>query len=540
MMTTPEPLPADLAEAHAMIIAERAGRLAAEAEAAIAKQTKRVLDLEIERLKLEIARLRRQRFGTSSERSARLEQLELALTELQETVAQADAAAELRAAERSPTPARSTAAPRKPARRALPEHLPRTRLVYPAPTACPCCGGAVRKLGEEITETLERLPARWLVVQHVREKVSCRCCEAIREAPAPFHPIARGRAGPNLLAEVVFGKYGMHLPLNRQSACFACEGIELDVSTLADWVGAVAASLQPLTAAIEAHVRAAARIHADETPVPVLAKGKTKEGRLWTVVRDDRPFGGPHLDGTGPPAAVFFYSPDRSGVHAERFLAGWTGIMQADAFSGFGRLYKSDRRPGPITEAGCWAHGRRGFFELAELQQGPIAIEAVKRIDALFAIEREINGASAEQRLAVRNQRSRPLILDLEAWLRDQNARLSAKSKTAKAIDYLLKRWTAFTRFLDDGRVCLSNNAAERALRGIAVGRRNWTFAGSDEGGRRAAAMYTLIETAKLNGIDPRAWLASVLARLPGHPTSRIHELLPWNWQAPEPISTAA
>ncbi|HYN38423.1 MAG TPA: IS66 family transposase [Rhodospirillales bacterium] len=534
MMTMPELLPADLAEAHAMILAERAARLAAEAEAAIAKETKRVLDLEIERLKLEIARLRRQRFGSSSERSARLEQLELALTELQETAAQADAAAELRTAERSPT-VHSTAAPRKPARRRLPEHLPRTRVVYPAPATCPCCGGAVRKLGEEITESLERLPARWFVIQHVREKVSCRCCEAISEAPAPFHPIARGRAGPNLLAEVIFGKYGMHLPLNRQSACFAREGIELDVSTLADWVGAVAASLQPLTNAIEAHVRAAARIHADETPVPVLAKGKTKEGRLWTVVRDDRPFSGPD-----PPVAVFFYSPDRSGAHAERFLAGWTGIMQADAFSGFGRLYKAGRKPGPITEAGCWAHGRRGFFELAELQKGPIAIEAVKRIDALFAVEREINGASAEQRLAVRGERSRPLILDLEAWLRDQHARLSAKSKTAKAIDYLLKRWPAFTRFLDDGRVCISNNAAERALRGIAVGRRNWTFAGSDEGGRRAAAMYTLIETAKLNGIDPRAWLASVLARLPGHPASRIHELLPWHWQKTEPISAAA
>jgi transposase len=244
-MTTPEPLPADLAEAHAMIIALRAARYAAEAEAAIAKQTKRVLDLEIERLKLEIARLRRQRFGTSSERSARLEQLELALTELQETVAEADAASELRAAEQTPPPVRSTATPRKPARRPLPESLPRTRVVYPAPAACPCCGGTVRKLGEEITETLERLPARWLVVSHVREKVSCRCCEAIREAPAPFHPIARGRAGPNLLAEVIFGKYGMHLPLNRQSACFAREGIELDVSTLADWVGAVAASLRP-------------------------------------------------------------------------------------------------------------------------------------------------------------------------------------------------------------------------------------------------------------------------------------------------------
>lgn len=534
-MTTPEPLPADLAEAHAMIIAERAARRAAEAEATIAKETKRVLDLEIERLKLEIARLRRQRFGTSSERSARLEQLELALTELQETAAQADAATELRAAERSPNPAHSAATLRKPARRPLPEHLPRTRIVYPAPAACPCCGGAVRKLGEEITESLERLPARWFVIQHVREKVSCRCCEAITEAPAPFHPIARGRAGPNLLAEVIFGKYGLHLPLNRQSACFAREGVELDVSTLADWVGAVAASLQPLTAAIEAHVRAAARIHVDETPVPVLAKGKTREGRLWTIVRDDRPFGGPD-----PPAAVFFYSPDRSGAHAERFLAGWTGIMQADAYSGFGRLYKAGRKPGPITEAGCWAHGRRGFFELAELQKGPIAIEAVKRIDALFAIEREINGASAEHRHAVRDERSRPLVDDLGAWLRAQHARLSAKSKTANAIKYLLKRWPAFNRFLDDGRVCISNNAAERALRGIAVGRHNWTFAGSDEGGRRAAALYTLIETAKLNGIDPRAWLADVLARLPGHPASRTHELLPWHWQKTQQLGAAA
>lgn len=535
-MTVPEPLPANLAEAHAMILALRAARLAAEAEAAAAKQTQRLLDLEIERLKLEIARLRRHRFGTSRERSARLEQLELALAELQETVAEADAAGELRAAGRSsPTTARSTATPRKPARRRLPERLPRTRLVYPAPVACPCCGGAVRKLGEEVTESLERLPARWFVIQHVREKVTCRCCEAISEAPAPFHPIARGRAGPHLLAEVVFGKYGLHLPLNRQSACFAREAIDLDVSTLADWVGAVAASLQPLTEAIEAHVRAAARIHADETPVPVLAKGKTREGRLWTIVRDDRPFGGPD-----PPAAVFFYSPDRSGVHAERFLAGYTGIMQADAFSGFGRLYKADRRPGPIAEAGCWAHARRGFFELAELQKAPIAIEAVKRIDALFAIEREINGFSAERRRAVRNERSRPLIEELRSWLHDQRAKLSAKSKMAKAIDYLLKRWPAFTRFRNDGRVCLSNNAAERALRGVALGRRSWTFAGSDEGGRRAAAMYTLIETAKLNGIDPRAWLADVLARLPGHPASRVDELLPWNWQRPEPISAAA
>jgi transposase len=235
-------------------------------------------------------------------------------------------------------------------------------------------------------------------------------------------------------------------------------------------------------------LRAGARIHADETPIPVLAKGKTKQGRLWTIVRDDRPFAG-----ADPPAAAYFYSSDRRGAHAERFLDGFAGIMQADAFSGFGRLYKPDRTPGTITEAACWAHARRGFFELAELQKAPIALEAVKRIDALFAIERTITGLSAERRLAVRNERSRPLAAELELWLRQRRVRLSAKSKTAKAIDYLLKRWLAFTRFLDDGRICLSNNGAERALRGIAVGRRNWTFAGSDEGGRRAAAMYTLI-----------------------------------------------
>src|SRR5512134_704775 len=385
MTTVPEPLPSDLAAAHAMILAERAARLAAEAEAATAKETKRLLDLEIERLKLEIARLKRHRFGTSSERSTRLEQLELALSELEETVAAADAAQALRAAERpAPEQARRTTA-RKPARRPLPAHLPRTRVVYPAPTSCPCCGGAVRKLGEEITESLERLPARWFVIQHVREKVSCRCCESISEAPVPFHPIARGRAGPNLLAEVMFGKYGLHLPLNRQSACFVREGIDLDVSTLAGWVGSVAASLQPLTDAIAAHVRAGQRIHADETPVPVLAKGKTRKGRLWTIVRDDRPFGG-----SDPPAAVFFYSPDRAGIHPERHLAGYSGILQADAYAGFNTVYKS----GAIREAGCWAHARRKLFELADIAAkardkkpaaiSPIAFEAVRKIDAIF------------------------------------------------------------------------------------------------------------------------------------------------------------
>jgi transposase len=281
----------------------------------------------------------------------------------------------------------------------------------------------------------------------------------------------------------------------------------------------------PLIEVIHSHVFAAERIHADDTTVPVLAKGKTRIGRLWTYVRDDRPFAGPD-----PPAAAFFYSRDRGGEHPQRHLAKYAGLMQADAYAGFNRLYEAGRKPGPIVEAACWAHARRKFFDLARIKKAPIAIEAIKRIDALFAIEREINGLSSAQRLAVRAERSRPLLTELETWLRGERRRLSSQNETAKAIDYSLKRWSALTRFLADGRLCLSNNAAERALRGIAVGRHNWTFAGSDEGGRRAAAIYTLIETAKLNDIDPQAWLADVLARLPDHPAKRIADLLPWNW----------
>ena len=251
-------------------------------------------------------------------------------------------------------------------------------------------------------------------------------------------------------------------------------------------------------------------------------------------MRDDRPFAGPD-----PPAAVFFYSPDRGGEHPEQHLAGYAGLMQADAYAGFSKLYEANRKGGPIIEAACWAHGRRKFFDLARLSKAPIAAEAVKRIDVLFAIEREINGIAPQERMRVRQERSRPMIVELQAWLREQRAKLSRSNDTAKAINYCLSRWDAFTRFLDDGRLCMSNNAAERELRAVAVGRRNWTFAGSDEGGRRAAAIYTLIATAKLSDIDPQAWLADVLARLPDHPAKRIHELLPWNWR-PQSVAHAA
>ena len=379
----------------------------------------------------------------------------------------------------------------KPARRPLPDHLPRHRIVHPGPEACPCCGGtALRKLGEDVTETLERIPASWRVIQHVRERFSCRACETIAQEPAPFHPISRGRAGPELLAEVVFGKFGLHLPLHRQSERFAREGVPIEVSTLADWVGAVTTALAPLVGLIEAHVRRGARIHLDDTPVPVLAKGKTRTGRLWTAVRDDRPFGGPD-----PPAAAYFYSADRSGAHAETWLADYAGIVQADAFSGFGRLYEPGRKPGAMIEAACWAHARRKFFELADLQKAPMAIEAVARIDAIFAVEREINGRPPDERQAVRQTAPARSSMALEAWLRANRAKLSPKTKTAVAIDYMLKRWPAFTRFLDDGRICLSNNAAERAIRAPRGRPAQLDLRGLRAGGRRAAAMYTLIET---------------------------------------------
>jgi transposase len=536
MTRASDSLPDNVETLKAMLVEALAESAAAQLKARNAEAEAHALALEIEKMKFTIAKLRHEQYGQSSERSAFLEQFELKLAELEENASEAEAAAQMAAA--AAAEQKIAVKPferKKPARRPLPEHLPRERVVEPAPSACSCCGGAaLRKIGEDITETLEAIPRQWKVIQHVREKFSCRACEAISQPPAPSHPIARGRAGPHLLAQVLYGKYGLHLPLNRQSAAFSREGIELEVSTLSDWVGACAATLMPLVEAIRGHVFAGDRIHADDTPVPVLAKGKTRTGRLWTYVRDDAPFGGPD-----PPAAVFFYSPDRSGVHPEQHLAGFVGLMQADAYAGFNRLYDASRRPGPIIEAACWAHARRKFFDLARLAKAPIAVEAVAKIDALFAIEREINGLALNQRQAVRNDRSRPLMVHLESWLRDQRTKLSPNSETTKAINYILNRWTALTRFLDDGRLCISNNAAERALRGIAVGRHNWTFAGSDEGGRRAAAIYTLVETAKLNNIDGQAWLADVLARLPDHPAKRIAELLPWNWKVDASVAQA-
>jgi transposase len=514
---TPETLPDDIPALQAALNAERTARQQAEARASGAEAM-------VAHLKLLIAKMKRERFGPSAERSRKLlDQLELQLEELEASATED----ELAAGSTTPdTTAVRSVIRKKPVRAPLPAHLPRERIVVPAPPSCPGCGGKLVKLGEDVTETLEVVPRQWKVIQTVREKFSCRSCEKITQPPAPFHVIARARAGARLLAMILYTKFGEHQPLNRQSESYAREGIELDVSTLADWVGTCTASLAPLLELIREHVLTAERLHGDDTTVPVLAKGKTIIGRVWTYVRDDRPFAGPD-----PPAALFFYSRNRRGEHPNRHLAGYAGILQADAYAGFGDLYDGRRRPGPITQAGCWSHSRRKFFELADLRKAPLAIEAVRRIDTIFAIEREINGTTAEQRLTVRQERVKPLVDELEAWMHTERARLSRHADVAKAIDYMLKRWPAFIQFLDDGRICLSNNAAERALRGIALGRRAWLFAGSDRGGERAAAMYTLIATAKLNGIDPQAWLADVLHRIADHPASQLHELLPWHWK---------
>ena len=504
-----------IAALTAALAAEREARQQAEARASGAEAL-------VAYYKLQIAKLRREQYGQSSERSRKLlDQLELQLEEAAASAAEDEIAA--------PPVGTMTVPPftrRKPVRAPFPAHLPRERVVLPAPMACPCCGGKLAKLGETITETLESVPRQWKVIQTVREKFTCRTCEKITQPPAPFHVIPRGHVGPSLLAMILYAKYGEHQPLNRQSEAYAREGVDLDVSTLADHVGTSVAVLSPLTELIYRHVFGAARVHGDDTTVPLLAKGKTITARLWTYVRDDRPFGGPD-----PPAAVFFYSRNRAGEHPARHLAGYAGILQADAYAGFGELYDGKRKPGPITEAACWSHGRRHFFELADLKKAPLAVEAVARIDELFAIERTINGLSATDRLTARGRESRPIVADLEQWMRRERARLSRHAETAKAIDYMLTRWQAFTRFLDDGRICMTNNAAERALRGIALGRRSWLFAGSDRGGERAAAVYTLIATAKLNDINPQAWLADVLARIADHPASRLHELLPWHWR---------
>jgi transposase len=529
-------LPDDVDALKAALIASRAEVARVEAEAAAQLSQHHAL---IVALRLQIEKYKRELYGTRSERLARLlDQLELQLEEAESSATEDELAAERAAAKTSHVAAFTR---RRPVRKPFPADLPRERVIVPAPTSCPCCGGTrLSKLGEDITETLEVVPRQWKVIQHVREKFSCRDCEKISQPPAPFHVIPRGWAGPSLLAMIAFEKFGQHQPLNRQAERYTREGVPLSLSTLADQVGAVCTVMQPIFNRLEGHVFAAQRLHCDDTTVPVLAKGKTVTGRCWVYVRDDRPF-----KGSAPPAAVYYYSRDRRGEHPQQHMAQWAGILQADAYGGYEKLFDPKRSPGPIHQAPCWAHGRRKLFELADIAEAarrrargktaiisPIALEAVKRIDVLFDIERDIKGRSAAERLAARQELSAPCVAELESWMREQRAKLSRHDSVAKALNYMLNRWTEFTSFLDDGRICLTNNAAERALRSLALGRKSWLFAGSDRGGVRAATMYSLIMTARMNDVDPQAWLADVLGRIADHPAHKLDELLPWCWQS--------
>jgi transposase len=480
--------------------------------------------LEIERLKAQLIKLKRMQFGRSSEKLDRaIDQLELLLDDLREGEAE-------RLVAQTALPAEEK---QRPARKPLPQSLPREEIVHQAPCTCPTCGGELRRLGEDVTELLEYVPASFKVIRHVRPKFSCRKCESITQAAMPSLPIERGRPGPGLIAHVLVSKYADHLPLYRQSGMYERLGIDLERSTLADWVGRSSALLAPLIDALRKDVMASSVLHGDDTPVPVLAPGagKTKTGRLWTYVRDGRPHGD-----LRPPAALYFYSPDRKGEHPARHLAGFKGVLHADGYAGFNSIFEK----GAVTEAACWAHVRRKFFDEYESKKAPIAEEMLDRIGALYGVEAEARGKPPDERKRLRQQKSKPLLDDLKAWLAAINTKLSQKTDLAAAIRYTLTRWKALTRFVEDGRLEIDNNAAERSIRPLATGRKNYLFAGSDAGGERAAAIYSLIETAKLNGLDPEAYLRDLIARIADHPINRIADLLPWNWAANAAIAKAA
>ncbi|WP_128930218.1 IS66 family transposase [Bradyrhizobium zhanjiangense] len=539
MTSKPNDLPSDLASAYLALLVEHEA-LQAERDVAVADAANAPAELSdsevlIAHLELRIEKLKRELHGQRSERTARLlEQLELELEELATTATENELAAQAAAAK---TQSVSAFTRKRPVRKPWPDDIERERVVIEAPTTCACCGGSrLAKVGEDVTKTLEEIPRRFKVIETVREKFTCRDCEKISQPPAPFHATPRGFIGPQLLATILFDKFGMHIPLNRQSVRFKAERIDLPLSTLADQVGHGTFAVMPLFQLIERHVLAAERLHGDDTTIRILAKGKCTTGRIWTYVRDDRPFAGP-----APPAAVYYASGNRRGEHPQRHLAAFVGILQADCYGGFEPLFDPKRKAMPITPAFCLAHARRGFFELADVEKAaregkgkpvsPIALEAVRRLDALFEIERAINGRSADERCAVRQERSKPLLDDMYDWLLRERESLSRSAEVLKPMNYMLKRWDDFVRFLDDGRICLTNNCAERALRGIALGRRNWTFAGSQRGADRAAIMLTMITTCRLNDVDPKAWLADVLARIADLPTSRLRELLPWEWK---------
>lgn len=485
-------------------------------------------DSVIAALRVQLAQLRRMTFGTSSEKlTLQIEQLELALEELEGEAELADVRQPTAEPRDRPTPIRS-----------LPPHLPREeRRIEPAAGSCTCpdCGGTLRPLSEDSDEMLDVLPVQWRVVRTVRPKYSCRACDKIVQAPAPPKAIARGKASFATLAHVVVNKFDHHLPLYRQAEMMAAQGIDIDRSTLAGWAGQAAALLDPIVARIRAEGLKATKIHADDTPVPMLdpGRGKTATARLWTYVIDDR------AAGSASPALVWYrFTPDRSGIHPQTELKSFTGLLQADGYAGYDKLYDGGR----ICEVACWAHFRRKIFENHATSPTPLTTDLLERIAQLYAREAEIRGQPPDARRQHRQDHSKPMVEDLRIAIDDALRRLSPKSAMAKALSYGRKRWTALTHFLDDGCAEIDNNIAERAIRSIAIGRKNWLFAGSKAGGERAAAIYSVIETCKLNGIEPQAYIADVIAKIADDwPASRWDELMPWNWTAEQPpVSMAA
>lgn len=481
--------------------------------------------LYIEKLKAQLATLRRARFGQSSEKIDRqIDQLELIIGDLEEGEAQSEA----RTAAASPDTPRAKS-PRVGNRNPLPAHLPRETITHEGPCACPACGSVrLRKIDDDIREVLEYVPSHFKVVVHVRPKLSCRDCETITQPPMPVLPIERGRPGEALVAHVIVSKYCDHNPLNRQSDIYARQGVDIDRSTMAGWVGKMAWLVTPLAEAIGSYARAGPAVHVDDTTVPVQdpGRGSTRTGYLWVVVRDEQPWGS-----ANPPAAYYRYSPNRKSEHPEALLKSYTGYLHADAYAGFNKLYAADASGAVrMHEVACWAHARRGIFDDHAKTKSGLAQGSLERIGALFAIEREINGQSPEHRLAVRQARSVPLLAELKTYLETSLARVSRKGDLAVAIRYCLTRWAALTRYTLDGRLEMSNNAAERAIRPLTLGRRNWTFLGSDTGGERAAVFFTIIQSCKLNKIDPEAYLTNIISRIADHPAKDIDQLLPWNW----------
>ncbi|WP_157271397.1 IS66 family transposase [Azohydromonas aeria] len=491
-----------------------------------------LLKLMNEKLRLQLARRIRDQYGASSERFDDGQRTLIEAAPLPPELPPLPKVA--------PAPAANAPA----LDRSLPAHLPREELVHRAPAthahhdsagqACGCsaCGGRLRRIGADVSEQLEYVPARFKVIRHVRPKLACVKCQAIFQAEAPSRPIVRGIAGPAFMAHVTVSKYCDHIPLYRQSRINARSGVHIDRSTLARWVGQGEKLLDPLLAALGRYVLAAQKLHADDTPVPVLSPGKskTKEGRLWVYVRDDRP-----AASEDAPAAWFRYSPDREGRHPRKHLEKYRGILQADGYGGWLRLYQQ----GQVVEAACWAHARRPWWDLyvsTGRSEDSVAAQALRRIKALYAIEEDIRGQPPDVRRAHRQARAGPLLQEYHDWLTGMLGRVSRKSDLAKAIAYSLTRWQALTRYRDDGRIEIDNSAAERALRGVALGRNNFLFMGSDAGGERAAAMYSLVESAKLNGLDPEAYLRAVFERIAEHRVDRVHELLPWNIGRAQPL----